>query len=69
MGIIIPLYIQQPLASLLQQLSQDSKNLNSMTQTVRDTFAMSSKVLDQMGRIGALTIHKTESHHQRHGTG
>ena len=53
MGIIITLYIQQALASLLQQLNQESPNLDSMTQTVRDSFAMSSKVLDQMGRTGA----------------
>ena len=53
MGIIITLYIQQALASLLQQLNQESPNLDSMTQTVRDSFAMSSKVLDQIGRTGA----------------
>ena len=53
MGIVITLYIQQALAALLQQLQQDSPNLDSMTQTVRDSFAMSSKVLDQLGRTGA----------------
>ena len=53
MGIVINLYIQQALAALLQQLQQDSPNLDSMTQTVRDSFAMSSKVLDQLGRTGA----------------
>ena len=46
MGIIITLYIQQALASLLQQLNQESPNLDSMTQIVRNSFAMSSKVLD-----------------------
>ena len=53
MGIIITLYIQQALASLLQQLNQECSNLDSMTQTVRDSFSMSSKVLDQIGRTGA----------------
>ena len=44
------------LAPLLQQLNQESPNLDSMTQTVRDSFAMSSKVLDQIGRTGVFTI-------------
>ena len=52
MGFVITLYIQQALAALLQQLKQDSPTLESMTQTVRDSLAMSSKVLDQLSRTG-----------------
>ena len=53
MVIIIILYIQQALASLLQELNLDSPNLDSMTQTVRNSLAMSSKGFDQIGRTGA----------------
>ena len=53
MGIIICLYEQRALASLLQELREEKPNLDSATQTVRDIFAMSSKVLDQLGRTGA----------------
>ena len=53
MVIIVTLYIQQALASILEQLNLDSPNLDSMTQTVRNSFAMSSKGFDQIGRTGA----------------
>ena len=53
MGIIITLYIQQALASLLTELGSENTNLDRATQTVRDVFAMSTKVLDQLGRTGA----------------
>ena len=44
MVIIITLYIQQALASLLQQLNLDSPNLDSMTQTVWNSFACHPRV-------------------------
>ena len=53
MGIIIPLYEQRALPSLLQELREENPNLDSETQTVRDIFAMSSKVLNHLGRTGA----------------
>ena len=53
MGIVISLYVQQALASLLQELRQENPNLDAASQIVRDIFAMSSKVLDQLGRTGA----------------
>ena len=53
MGIVISLYVQQALAMLLQELKSDSPNLDSATQTVRDTFAMSTKIIDQLGRTEA----------------
>ncbi|MCW4343718.1 MAG: hypothetical protein N0E48_10205 [Candidatus Thiodiazotropha endolucinida] len=53
MGIVISLYVQQALALLLQELKSDSPNVDSATQTVRDVFAMSTKILDQFGRTGA----------------
>ena len=53
MGIVITLYIQQALASLLTELGSENTNLDRATQTVRDVFAMSTKVLDQLGRTGA----------------
>ena len=53
MGIVITLYIQQALASLLSDLNSENFNIDRATQTVRDVFAMSTKVLDQLGRTGA----------------
>ena len=53
MGIVIILYIQQALATLLSELGSENTNLDRATQTVRDVFAMSTKVLDQLGRTGA----------------
>ena len=53
MGIIISLYEQRALASLLQELREENPNLDAATQTVKDIFAMSSKVLDHLGRTGA----------------
>ena len=46
MGIIISLYEQLALASLFQELREENPNFDAATQTVRDIFAMSSKVLD-----------------------
>lgn len=53
MGIIINLYIQQALSSLLEKLTQKSPNLDAAIQCVRDIFAMSTKSLDQFSRTGA----------------
>ena len=53
MGIVIILYIQQALAALLSELGSENTNLDRATQTVRDVFAISTKVLDQLGRTGA----------------
>ena len=53
MGIVLSLYEQCVLASLLQELRQENPNLDAATQTVRDIFAMSSKILDQLGHKGA----------------
>ena len=53
MGIIISLYEQRALASLLQELREENPNLDAAAQTVRDIFAMSTKVLNQLGRTGA----------------
>ena len=53
MAIVTSLYEQRALASLLQELRQDNPNWDAATQTVRDIFAMSSRILDQFGRTGA----------------
>lgn len=53
MGIVMSLYEQRALASLLQELRQDNPNWDAATQTVRDIFAMSSRILDQFCRTGA----------------
>ena len=45
------------MASLLQDLEQANPYLDSLTQTVRDSFAMSSKVLDQLGRTCICAYH------------
>ena len=53
MEFIISLYSQQALALLLQELSSEKPNIDKAIQTVRDVFAMSTKILDQFGRSGA----------------
>ena len=53
MGIIIALYSQQALALLLQELGSEKPNIDKAIQTVRDVFAMSTKILDQFGRSWA----------------
>lgn len=55
MGIIINMYMQQSLASLIETLSKDKTNdiIDNAIQQIRDIFAMSTKSLDQMGRTGA----------------
>ena len=50
MSIVITLYIQIALATLLTELDIENTNLDIATQTVHDLFAMSTKVLDQFGR-------------------
>ena len=53
MSIVITLYMQQALATLLTELDIENTNLDKATQTVGDLFAMSTKVLDQFGRSDA----------------
>ena len=53
MGILSIAYIQQALAKLLNDLKEDSVNVDRSIQSVRDIFDMSTKSLDQMGRAGA----------------
>ena len=52
-GIISNMYIQQGLGSLIELLTDDNFNRDKAIQQVRDTFAMSTKCLDQLGRTGA----------------
>ena len=52
MGIVMNMYLQQGLGSLVQML-QD-KDYEKAMQQVRDVFAISTKTLDQFGRTGAL---------------
>ncbi|XP_045166643.2 uncharacterized protein LOC123530024 [Mercenaria mercenaria] len=53
MGIITVCYIQQALGTLLDTLQQKDVNIDAAIQTVRDTFAISAKSLDQIARAGA----------------
>ena len=50
MGILILVYVQQALATLLSELGLEKRNLDRATQTVRDVFAMPIKVFDRLGR-------------------
>lgn len=47
------IYMQQALRVLLQELQTEKPNIDLSIQTVRDIFAMSTKILDQTGRCGA----------------
>ena len=53
MGIISVAYIQQALATLLNSINNGQGNMDSFTQSIRDSFSMSTKSLDQLGRTGA----------------
>ena len=46
-------FIQQALGNLLNKLQSDNFNLDSAIQSVRDIFAMTTKALDHVGRLGA----------------
>ena len=52
-GIISNMYVQQSLGSLIELLTDEHFNRDKAIQQVRDTFAMSTKCLDQLGRTGA----------------
>ncbi|KAK6179632.1 hypothetical protein SNE40_011946 [Patella caerulea] len=54
LGIVIQLYLQQNLASLLE-IVQDKEELDKadIVSRIKDIFAMSTKGLDQLGRTGA----------------
>lgn len=45
--------MQQALGSLLNKMQSKDTNIDSAIQSIRDTFAMSTKFLDQVGRSGA----------------
>ena len=47
-------YCQLLTAKLLNDLKEDTVNVDRSIQSVRDIFDMSTKLLDQMGRAGAL---------------
>ena len=53
MGMILSCYSQQVLGSLLDCLQQKDCNLDLAIQMNRDSFAISTKLLDQMARTGA----------------
>jgi hypothetical protein len=49
MNIISILYTQQALSSLLTSLENDKFDKDTLCQTVKDVFAMTTKTLDQSG--------------------
>lgn len=53
MGIIVNLYVQRALGSLLTVLQDKTVNIDAAIQCVRDIFVMSSKSLDQVARSGS----------------
>ena len=53
LGIIMQMYMQQSLGSLIETLSEETVNIDRAIKQVRDTFAISTKGLDQFGRAGA----------------
>ena len=53
LGITVNLHMQQALRVLLKELKSENPNVDLSIQTVRDVFAMSTRTLDQPGRIGA----------------
>lgn len=53
MGLITNCYLQQTLGVLLDGLQKSEPNIDSITQIVRDAFAISTKSLDQGARAGA----------------
>lgn len=52
-GMVACVYQQQILGRLLPILSAENPNIDSAIQLVRDSFAISTKTLDQIGRSGA----------------
>lgn len=53
MGLVMQCYLQQGLGSLLTAIQADDLDKVSTVQKVKDVFAISTKVLDQLGRAGA----------------
>ncbi|KAK6173317.1 hypothetical protein SNE40_016792 [Patella caerulea] len=53
MGIIINMYMQQSLGTLIELFNDDKPNIDNARKHIRDIFAMSTKSLDQLGRAGA----------------
>lgn len=53
MGMIMCCYTQQTLAGLLSLLQSNETNIDLAIQMVRDIFAISTKTLDQVSRVGA----------------
>ena len=58
MGMILACYSQQVLGSLLDCLQQKDCNLDLAIQMTRDSFAISTKLLDQIARTGAHLIRR-----------
>ena len=53
MGIITQLYVQQSLGKMLQLLQSDDFDKEDFIKQIKDTFAMTTRGLDQFGRTGA----------------
>lgn len=53
MGMVMTCYLQQSLAGLLEKVEADDFDKDSVVQHIKDTFSVSTKVLDQLGRTGA----------------
>ena len=54
LGLIMQCYVQQSLGNLLQFIESSSFGKDSAIKQVKDIFSMPTKVLDQLGRTGAL---------------
>ena len=50
MGIVMHMYMQQTLGSLIQILQSREVNVDRAVQQVHDVFAISTKILGQCGR-------------------
>ncbi|XP_053376727.1 uncharacterized protein LOC123522864 [Mercenaria mercenaria] len=53
LGIVMQLYIQQSLGSLVENISKDKCGKEQTIEHVQNIFAMTTKCLDQIGRSGA----------------
>lgn len=56
MDIILLLYTPQALVSLLMTLRESSCNIDKTIQGIRGVFEMSTKALDQCGRVEAFNM-------------
>ncbi|XP_045165906.2 uncharacterized protein LOC123529589 [Mercenaria mercenaria] len=53
MGMVINMYVQQSLGNLLQYIESEDFEKSQAVQQVKDIYAMSARLLDQVGRTGA----------------